>query len=721
MATTSFAQLFIIKRILAKNPRFQNVSILFDKSEKDEQGMAIIASLCKMRLKQYLEQEYKEDQRSAITLLFNKIVSMYPAEYQSVLAFHDHKEKTRVYERKLFNQLYLVPQIFQHLDLSELNNCCLVNSIWMYHGYNINSIYSWNSLDWHRFYERSKTDGSKQKQIPGHQRFCQRLINCKKIVHLGWTQKTDIPKLFVDLYKSLNIQNLRWVDVELSAYQTDNEKEIVDIVCENTRKLEFFSCGVITSMLIQNERCDALSKNIKPIYLDNAKHVEIIGLLLPIVVTNKCEKLKLRCVEEIHENWVKHVIDNSDLTRVNTLVLEKFGFELNEQLLPRRFVDIVGERTREIKVSSKMIDAFAHKFINLKYLEIGRGVSYRDTIGDTLLFWKSLQPIISKNDTVIQLNLGSTYCNLKKLLDFVSDYKFYHNLKYLVLDVNCFCEKAYEHLLTIPEIQDNVEKLHLKVDNQIRFDQLFCLGKANEDNQQWQYRRLDSSIKFKSLMAVTVWNMYEHDCSLSHVIGFFECQLQRGIQQCMFFDTQFSVSININNQCSIADGNKQNDTDTDFEANLYDFFELMLKMVEQQIALNVNVIFCQPKRGKNRYENINQRKIKEATKQEVKRKVNKLYNRYYEQFFQPVFGKYIRNGNDSIKTPKIGKFGINGNSENSKCAGIKIPDAKCNKYCHKATIPKILLTANNDKQISTYGIRVMKFTVETARAASNPF
>ena len=766
MATTSFAQIFIIHRILLKNPKIQQGLVIF--LSKEEYG--ITSSLTKMGLKQYLTKGYTDKHASIISALFKKMISVYEHEYESVLSFENNihsdyikseMKETRRYESKLFNQMYLVPRIFQHLHLFEVNKCCLVNSIWLYHGYNINSIHTWDLWIWSTFDIESKKDDSKKEYVPGHQRFCQRLINCKKIVYLGWAQKHTITQSFINVYKSLNVQNLRWVDVELNAYKSDNDKEFVNLVCENTRKLEFFACGVLAfepmtlSLDDEAEKRNVVSKDMSAIYLDNAKRVEIIGLLLPVALSNKCEKFKLNDLKRVNENWIENIIDNSNLSNINTLVLENVRFEFSS--------------TCSKNDSMKILNAFGNKFINLKYFDIGRGVLEKN-IDSMLTFWEALKPIIKKNNTMIKLfvetMLHRVYIGgneqeeeeekidpFNKVYNFMSSHKFFNNLKCIVLKVKNRSGKNYEKLLKTPEIQSSVEKFYITPIDKTAFYNLFC------DNNSINYNIGKDT--FKSLMAIRIPYAFGGRYSLSHIIDFFNCQLERTAQNSIFFELRFRITIDVDAQSRIvanikeggngtaADntngrthGKKRDDEnkgDNDFESQLSTFLELVSNMIKQEIPLKVDVIFQEQTRLSR-----SRRKVKkndQGSGDENKQKqVDELFQRYYKHFFEPLFGKYVEtkkndnsdNSDDDNKmdVPKTANINVvandnndtnnNDNEEIDKSEHIKLPNPKCNQYCEEVTMSRIeLIKKEYDSQ--RYNAEVMQFIVETARPAPDPF
>ena len=112
-----------------------------------------MAELAKMPLNKYIVEKYKNNESTIVSLLYTKMMEKYPNEYESIISFDKNcipnstpststgMKESKYYESKLFDQSDLVPQIFQYLLLNDINNCCLVNSIWLYHGYNVNCVW----------------------------------------------------------------------------------------------------------------------------------------------------------------------------------------------------------------------------------------------------------------------------------------------------------------------------------------------------------------------------------------------------------------------------------------------------------------------------------------------------------------------------------------------------------------------------------------------------
>ena len=137
----SFIRLFITKRVLEKyqhtNNKNVNMSDLIELLNSSQKNVSIrsIATkiLCQLLvdgIKKFMENDFEDQHSSIIENNFNQICQ----EYESVIKYNND------------NMNDLMCLIFQFLDYDngELFNCSLVNSHWLYHSYNPNSVYRVN-------------------------------------------------------------------------------------------------------------------------------------------------------------------------------------------------------------------------------------------------------------------------------------------------------------------------------------------------------------------------------------------------------------------------------------------------------------------------------------------------------------------------------------------------------------------------------------------------
>ena len=155
MATNPFVQLFILHRMIFKNAGCKDASILFDghlKKLNQLKAQTIMDDLYEYGILEYMKTKYNNTKLKLLSLAFKQMILKYPNDYSSIMSYQENAQlkqnPKRYYENEIFNQLYLIPLIFQYLDFVNVNQCCLVNSIWLYHGYSNNAIYAINMKKW---------------------------------------------------------------------------------------------------------------------------------------------------------------------------------------------------------------------------------------------------------------------------------------------------------------------------------------------------------------------------------------------------------------------------------------------------------------------------------------------------------------------------------------------------------------------------------------------
>ena len=200
-----------------------------------------------------MEHNYNTNNIDDISSLFNKMIKEYPNEYEKIISFdknciseYDEKNdifnKAWYYERLVFNQSDLIPKAFQFLDFLNINNCSLVNSIWLYHGYNINSIY---------YFDTQKLFFRKRRKIvrpafedacdwidPNFEckrRFLTRLVNVRKLRYVDCINIFGVDKslfrLFIQQFKKM--QKIEFIDVRLAKYNMDEQGQMIDLISQN--------------------------------------------------------------------------------------------------------------------------------------------------------------------------------------------------------------------------------------------------------------------------------------------------------------------------------------------------------------------------------------------------------------------------------------------------------------------------------------------------------
>ena len=152
----SFIRLFVIRRIIRNSidygtstgTQIKNlVNVHFAKEDTAIvlQAYNILLRLVQDGLKTYMSKWYNETKDSTIIeMIFNKIILVkFEKEYNQLITF-DNGNIYNHYQNLVFNTNDLMCKIFEYFEIDEdLSNCSysFVNSHWLYHSWNINSIY----------------------------------------------------------------------------------------------------------------------------------------------------------------------------------------------------------------------------------------------------------------------------------------------------------------------------------------------------------------------------------------------------------------------------------------------------------------------------------------------------------------------------------------------------------------------------------------------------
>ena len=155
----SFIRLFIIKRIV-DHGIFMNMAELGrllqssfkNKTKTVSEARKILEQLVQDGIKKYMAKWYEESQIPIIERVFNKLIMQrFMKEYHDVATYvggcNTTEKKTKMQHQILvFNINDLMCNIFQHLHYGryfngDLFSCSLVCSVWLYHVWNLNSLY----------------------------------------------------------------------------------------------------------------------------------------------------------------------------------------------------------------------------------------------------------------------------------------------------------------------------------------------------------------------------------------------------------------------------------------------------------------------------------------------------------------------------------------------------------------------------------------------------
>ena len=363
----TFVELLIINRILFKHESQQTMKIndiTKDISNNNDKKSCrqVLSLISKHGIKEYLSQYHISSFCNTIDIIFtNIILENYSQEYHNILTSTSINVNTQLQDEKsnvsslsnefrylLFNQTDLMSQIFQYLELTELNNCSIVNFIWLVHAFNINSIYDVyihqlpnaipkylpNELD-----DEIKISELESNQVPF--RVWQRFINVRSL-HCGdsaesfsWEETRYGHGIYnYDFIRNFSLlKNIVKLDIDYCDWP--QHLQILKILSKNSDisnyKIEQFSIDKRnTHPQFHDDKilpCDAY-----PIFrLPNAKIVEI-GVSLPVLLSSNCHELCLSGVLITPWMYLSMVVGNDcDLTGVETLILNDIDLENNVQ------------------------------------------------------------------------------------------------------------------------------------------------------------------------------------------------------------------------------------------------------------------------------------------------------------------------------------------------------------------------------------------------------
>ena len=422
----SFIRLFVMHRILTNyiDPKSSSARKKFVKKlvklltpndnnpQTQEQAQEIMLHLITFGIKKHMEDFYDETKHATIIeQIFTQIIlTKFKKEYQQVTKYNtdedddeDEDEETlgaHYYQNLLFNTEDLMCFIFQFLSdfdfydiVYDLTNCSLVCSYWLYHCWNINSIY-FVSID--RLIKYSIELNNNDNKL--YSRMWQRLYNAHKInVHIRYRDSQLELNEFV-LNKLAMFSNIS----NISGYFPIKSFPFLKVIMNKcSDKIERFALKARTSY-----NSDETNK-ISPLTLPNARIIRTRSLYFFIIWTNKCETLELAWIDDdIKKEWIQHVVDKCDCSGITELCFDHVSFE---KMLNKNAAAALTPELATIPVSSEVLslfETFAKKFINLRRLTFDIYTGCDDAL---LLLWKFLNVIMVKhvNSNTSDVNINA--------------------------------------------------------------------------------------------------------------------------------------------------------------------------------------------------------------------------------------------------------------------------------------------------------------------------
>ena len=431
--TPSFIRLFVMRRIISEYIKNQTASndkkkeikeimqeLVNDafKDDQETQSLAvnILTRLMEDGIKDYMAKWYNEEKEAiVIEEIFNKVIlEKFSQEYNKYITYktpkveenNNNKRNNYFYQDLVFNSRDLMSKIFQHLHFEQwfytgdLIQCSLVNSYWLYHSWNKNSIYYINCLDKlcekTLKYEENKDNSNneenneenekkkkdKQWKLKRVTRVWQRLIHLKWL-DLLWDVGDVNPENDPLVLKKLSM--LRKVEnVKINMYGSSKnpivyEKALQAIMDKCKERVKYCRINLgYTRKFGEN--------SIPPINIPNARLIEIGDIFFYRIWSNKCEELIFHRTQNISKTWCEYVIKNCQFSNIKKLTLNSMRFD-------------------EKNTNDTILKKFAKQFINLEEFII----IFNSYIGENVpLFWQLLLKdleIISKNNIKCEIDV----------------------------------------------------------------------------------------------------------------------------------------------------------------------------------------------------------------------------------------------------------------------------------------------------------------------------
>ena len=408
----SFIRLFVINRILQphvlqetqndtasqKKVVIRSLVSVFENKKDEEAAFAVLDSLIENGIKKYMNNCFNLTRHAnTVEEIHNQLIlTKFSQEYVNTTKYTANDG--RHYQSLVFNTDDLMCSIFQflrhRLTKAEVNddliNCCLINSYWLYHVFNPNSLYQLHLSTLVNSWTNT-IDGTKD-------RLWQRVIKAKKMKFRTARRKQSIRQEPNDklLSKVSMLGNIE--DIYFRSGQ-ENVCILKALMQQCRKNITNFDVAISTRNTAENV--------LSPLVLPNAEYVSIRNKYFNIIWSNKCEKMRWFMLSDISKNWCQFLIDKCDCSGIKHLILDDIAFD--------RSINSTDNRDGS---GDEIFSLVANQFINLEKLNvIIELVDYKAQIG---LLWQGLKPIIDKNNTYVTLKLVKSSVT-DELVTFIND------------------------------------------------------------------------------------------------------------------------------------------------------------------------------------------------------------------------------------------------------------------------------------------------------------
>ena len=466
----NFIRLFMMRRIISqyiKNNKHDDIGVtntiktlIVDWFKDDSKVFAlafnIVARLINDGLKEYMSKSYdEEEQTNFIEQLFHKIIiNKFSPQYHQLVTYSSHDQSTKSitssninFKDNVFNTSDIMCKIFQYLQYfffcrrlkGDLFSCSLVSTHFLYHVWNINSIYH---VDLFSMIDDVVCLASKSsyKHINEDKmsRIWQRFFKAKSVNftadwYLGDSDtKKEVHARYFLLNKLAMFTNIEKLscEIRMNCFEQNIFETILNSEqwCEKIQEFKYkarmnpFGHSSLSTSSMQDPVCTL--SNVKCITFESKLYHKIRWL-------RQCHTLQLCQIHSITQEWCDFMIANCDCSGITKFILSRstFSNQLNDNL---NSTDV--DSTESKNKTLILLKKFANKFINLKYLQF---VFYEEGIDPcVLLLWKFLKPITKRNKTQVDLKLYDhiTDANYKKLNKIIQDENLKVDILYVSLD-----------------------------------------------------------------------------------------------------------------------------------------------------------------------------------------------------------------------------------------------------------------------------------------------
>ena len=394
----SFIRLFVIKRIIDKyiknnkNKKQETKEEIIKKlanGYKDDKKIEslvinILTQLINDGIKKYMDNYYNEHKHANIIEdIFGKIIlEKFGQDYNEMIKYGRNNDN--YCQNLLFSSSDLMSEIFQYLEWGskfdeDLYSCSLVSSHWLYHVWNVNSVYYINLYN--LFGEDNHNSEKNTKWARMWQRLCYvKAIEIDFCIKYSEAALARVNKL--SMFRKVEKVNLKVCGASVNYCMS----VMIPIMRSCKDRVKYCQTKIFCRMFHSSDLKAQPSPSPSPLRLPKAQYVEIGDLYFYRIWTNECTQLKLVGLNNnINKDWCKFVIENCDCSNISNLMLCNVTFDNNS-------------------INQVILKQFALKFYNLKTLEIE--IEIDDKVDNVLLFWQLLKPIISKNKSKVKLKVS---------------------------------------------------------------------------------------------------------------------------------------------------------------------------------------------------------------------------------------------------------------------------------------------------------------------------